>query len=253
MDPVGAGLPHVVNFLSKKASEGRAYRSVNNFRSAISAGHSQLDGKPIGMHPVVCKLLKGIRVTIPPKPKYSSLWDVSKVLDLFNKWPHNDKLTRKQLSSKLAMLLCLSACRRSSDAKALDLAGRVFTPQGVSFNITSRTKTMSRCVDYHAFPNNPKLCVVQCLKAYEECTRSFRTADVAQLLIALQKPHKPVTAATIARWLKDVMREAGIDTQRFGAHSIRGSMASKTFMLGSTVQDIMHSADWSSESTFKQF
>ena len=35
----------MVNFLASLAASGLAYRSVNNFRSAISAGHIQVDGK----------------------------------------------------------------------------------------------------------------------------------------------------------------------------------------------------------------
>ena len=33
-----------------------------------------------------------------------------------------------------------------------------------------------------------------------------------QLLIGCQKPHKPVSTNTIARWIKNAMAKAGIDT-----------------------------------------
>ncbi|XP_078514273.1 uncharacterized protein LOC144773243 [Lissotriton helveticus] len=65
---------------ANSASSGSAYRTVNSFRSAISAGHDFVDGKPIGEHPMVSKLLRGIRLLKPPCPKYVALWDVSIVL-----------------------------------------------------------------------------------------------------------------------------------------------------------------------------
>lgn len=47
-DPMGSGIHMIVNFLSEMASSGLAYRTVNNFRSAISVGHSHVGGKPVG-------------------------------------------------------------------------------------------------------------------------------------------------------------------------------------------------------------
>lgn len=49
------------------------------------------------------------------------------------------------------------------------------------------------------------------------------------------------------------MAEAGIDVSKFGAHSVRGAMASKSFSMGVSLSDIMNAADWSTENTFKIF
>ena len=56
----------VLNFVSRMASTGRAYRSVNNFRSAISARHALVDGRPMDSHLLICKLLNGVRLSNPP-------------------------------------------------------------------------------------------------------------------------------------------------------------------------------------------
>lgn len=140
-----------------------------------------------------------------------------------------------------------------SDVRALDLAGRVFTPSGVSFTISRWTKTNSRCIFYPAFPHHSKLCVVQCLKCYEDSTREFRNDVSGQLLISLQKPLRPVTAATLSRWVTWLLQLAGIDTAAFGAHSLRGAIPSKAFASGSHLEDIMAAADWSSDTTLKTF
>lgn len=153
----------LINFLSELAASGLEYRTVNNFRSAISAEHFPIEGKPVDEHPLVCKLMKGIRMSNPPRPKYTTIWGVNVVLKFFEQWPANRYLSRKQLFAKLTMLLCLISCKRVSDVQALDLAGRVFSPEGVSFTITCRTKSIFRLVTYSSLPDNSQLYVVQCL------------------------------------------------------------------------------------------
>lgn len=123
----------------------------------------------------------------------------------------------------------------------------------MSFHVSRRTKTNSRLISYPAFDTHPKLCVVRCLKAYEVMTSEYRPHGVNQLLISLRKPFKALSSPTIARWIRWVMREAGIDVSHFGAHSVRGAMASKAFSLGARLEDIMNAADWSSDSMFKLF
>lgn len=188
LDPVGADVVHILNFLASLASEGLAYRTINTFRSPISAGHSVVADHPVGDHPLVKKLLRGIQLSFPPEPRYSVLWDVNKVLCLLADWPTNKYLSRKQLSSKLAMLLCLVSCRRVSDVRALDISGRSFTPDGVTFQVSRRTKTQSRVISYPSFPDCPQLCVVRCIRAYKTMTEEVRPHGKRQLLIALRKP-----------------------------------------------------------------
>lgn len=209
-----------------------------------------VDSSPVGEHPLVCRLLRGIRLSLPPEPRYSQLWDVNRVLNLFQSWQPNRFLSRKELSAKLAMLLCLVSYRRVSDVRALDVTGRIFSPTGVTFTIRRCTKCGTSSISYPAFPDSPKLCVVACLKAYEEMTEEFRPPGERQLLIALNKPHKAVSSPTIACLVRWIMQEAGIDLRAFGAHSTRGAMASKAFTLGARLEDILNAADWSSDSTF---
>lgn len=219
---MAADVTHAINLLASLAEEGLAYRTINTFRSAISAGHSAVDGTPVGEHPFVCRLMWGIRLSLPPEPRYSALWDVNQVLNYFLSWQPNRFLSRKELSAKLAMLLCLVSCRRVLDVRALDISGRICSPSGVTFTIQQRTKCETKVISYPAFPDCPKLCVVSCLKAYEEMSEDLRPTGEQQLLIALSKPHRAVSSPTIARWVRWVMQEARINLRVFGAHSTRG-------------------------------
>ena len=65
IDPVSADLNCVLEFLSNLFSEGLEYRTINGYRSAISAYHEKAEGIPIGQYPKVCHSQR------PPQPKYT--------------------------------------------------------------------------------------------------------------------------------------------------------------------------------------
>ena len=48
----------------------------------------------------------------------------------------------------------------------------------------------------------------------------------SKLVISYQMSHKHVSKDTQARWLRDVLSKAGVDTQQFGAHSTRVASSS---------------------------
>ena len=53
-----------------------------------------------------------------------------------------------------------------------------------------------------------------------------RVASSAHLFLSTKRPHHPVTSATIARWIKQGMSKAGVDTSLFGAHFTRAASTS---------------------------
>ena len=89
----------------------------------------------------------------------------------------NDHLMLKDLSQKLG-LLALTAIERVSEVIAHDLRYRHYSCDGATFHLPELTKK-SRVgstfkSSFHAsFPNNPKLCVVECLNEYERQTIGF--------------------------------------------------------------------------------
>ena len=71
--------------------------------------------------------------------------------------------------------------------------------------------------------------------------------------MAIKKPHNPVASCTIASWLKETLRLAGLDESIFSGHSVRGASMSAAAGAGVTMTDIMQAADWSTESVFRRF
>ena len=79
-------------------------------------------------------------------------------------------------------------------------------------------------------------------------------ADVPALLFLLHiKPHNPVKSQRKAHWIKDTLKKAGVDTNTFKAHSVREASTSTAVGKGLHIADVLKTADWSSESTFRQF
>ena len=72
IDPLSGDVTSVVNFLADLFHQGYQHRSLCSYRSAISSVHEPVDGQPIGSHPMVSRLLKGVFHERPPQPRYST-------------------------------------------------------------------------------------------------------------------------------------------------------------------------------------
>ena len=104
-DPTSGPLEDVINFLAELFREGYQYRSLNSYRSAISAVHARIDGHTVGQHPLVVRMLKGAFNERPPVARYSAFWDVGVVLRYLKSLGNNESLSLRSLTLKTAMLL----------------------------------------------------------------------------------------------------------------------------------------------------
>ena len=259
-DPFPRSVGPIIEFLTMKFKEGMQYSTMNSYRSALSATLPPIEGHPVGQHPLVCRLLQGMFNQRPPAPRYQSVWNVGVVIRHIQSQSQLTDLPLKEVSKRLVVLLALSNASRSSDLHALDLRFRQFTPEGVTFRIPGLTKTRRSGPPKEAFfakfADDEALCPVKTLKVYEERTTMLRAVDPtepAPLLISFRKPHKPVSSASIARWMKELLKEAGVDTEVFKAHSTRAASTSTAKAQGVSMADIMNMAGWSRQSTFERF
>ena len=247
IDPLSCGVQPFLDFLSDLFREGLKYRTINLIRSAVSMTHNPIESTQIGQHPLVSRLMRGVHNSRPPAPQYSATWDVSIVLRWIKKLGKNEDLSLKDLSGKLALLMALVSANRTSELQALDLRFRVYTPGGVRFKLASLTKKRKAGAPvrerfYASFTKDNCLCVVQCLKEYEEVTKSHRQIrpDVpAPLFLSYIQPYRPVSSQRIAHWIKDFLKRAGVDTSTFKAHSVRGASASAAASGGLHISDVL--------------
>jgi len=161
------------------------------------------------------------------------------------------------LTFKLVMLFSLTRPSCSADLAALQLVRCRYKPEGVVFLPAALAKQSSqgstlREFFFPSFPSNTNLCPVETLRQYEAATATLR-GDSCKLFVTIKKPHKPVASCTIARWLKEMLKLAGIDVSIFSGHSVGGASTSAAAGAGATMNDIMQAADWSTESVFRRF
>jgi predicted transcriptional regulator len=71
-----------------------------------------------------------------------------------------------------------------------------------------------------------------------------------QLLVSYIKPHGPISRDTLARWTLRILKEAGVDTSSYAAHSTGGAMVSKARLLGISVRSILAHAGWKTQRAF---
>ena len=133
-DPFSGPVSAIANFLASLYQD-----SVNAYRTAISSVHEKVDGVPVGQHPVITRLIKGVFNERPPVPRYSNTWDVQKVLSHLESLGQSESLSLKALSLKMVFLLAITRPSRSADLSQLDISrmrsgrnGITFLPVGLS-------------------------------------------------------------------------------------------------------------------------
>ena len=169
IDPLQATVGQIAAFLTTQFHRGLEYSTVNAYRSAISAFHPNIEGCPVGQHPRIKQLLKGVFNRKPPAPRYSMTWNVDDVLRYIKHMGPNKTLDMKQLSLKLAMLMALTSVSRGSELAKLNPQLMNDAGDHITFQIAGLTKTKRQnkphlSFNFHSYSNDETLDVVQCLR-----------------------------------------------------------------------------------------
>ena len=259
VNPFSCPVELVVNFLAEQ-QRFVLFGTLAGYRSAISHFHVKVDGVPVGKHPLVVEVMKGSFRDNPPVPRYTHTWDINIVLTYLQEMGPNAGLSQKELTLKLAMLLALVCRARGHELHAIN-------PQAISWfedkavcHILGMTKTKTQSKPHKSFEimrykvsNN--IDPVQCLQSYLHLTASQRESgeQKSHLFLSFASPHHAIKTCTIARWLKIVMADAGVDLSKFKAHSTRAAAVSKVPLSGLSVMEIAKLGDWSNATTFYKF
>ena len=60
VDPFSGGIQPFLDFVGDLFAEGLQYRTINTIRSAVSMTHDPIENLPVGQHPLVKRLMRGI-------------------------------------------------------------------------------------------------------------------------------------------------------------------------------------------------
>lgn len=211
----------------------------------------------MGSNPLVKRLLTGAFNLRPPTPRYSQTWDVTIVLNHIRSLGPDIDLSTKNLTMKLVTLIALISGQRCQTIALINLDYANVTATGVTFVIDKLTKTSKVCkphvdVSFTSYPHDALLCVINVLRTYLQRTKPVRGTE-RRLFLSYVQPYKAVGSETIGRWIKGTLKAAGINTDKFTAHSTRSAACSTAFKYGVSLDTIMKTAGWSKCSTFAKY
>ena len=196
---------YVLDFLTLLYQQGLTYSAINTAQSALSSYITLENGTCVGKHPLVSRLMKGIFQEKLPRPKYTEIWDVSIVLSYLQSLSPVDKLSLKELTLKLLVLILLVSGQWGQTVHLLSIDHMVSVNNCYTFQIVdhlkqSRPSVKNPLVELRPFKDET-LCAVTTLKEYLTRTQSLRGSE-SQLFISYNRPFKRVSSRdTISRWL----------------------------------------------------
>lgn len=220
---------------------------------------------PVGQHPYIIRLLKGVFNSRPPRVKLLPEWNLDKILEMLKKKPFEPmkKAELKFITWKTVFLIAITTFRRCSDIQALRLGdgnisvhsrGVYFIREGLSKQ--DRPGHFGAKIFVPAFDAEKLLDPKRALTYYLKSTDNFRgeNRQDSKLFLAISNPHKPISSQTISSWIVSTIQMAYNDKKKsVKAHSTRAIGPSWALYKGASMKNIMEAADWSRESTFTKF
>ena len=263
-NPEVPNINNIAQFITHKFKAGTSYSQLNTYRSALSAFLPKIDGSTVGTHPIVGKVLRACYIKRPPRPKYSTTWSVDTVLKVWDK--PNDQLSIFELSIKTFTLLSIATMGRGAEIRELssdnykierdDQSDKIVYIELLRLKLPKQQRSGPLLpVRITALEPDEEinLCPARTCIDYINKTIGRRPEEVKTLFITSTKPYKAIAAKTATRWILYSMREGGIDTSTFKAHSICGAAASTKAGKGISCQELVAGGRWSNTSTLKKY
>ena len=200
--------------------------------------------------------MKGIFRLRPSLPRYTCTYDATVVLRYLRNMAPPQEISLKDMSLKLAMLLCLLTGHRDQVLPSLDVTSMHLKEGECVFFIKDMMKTTRpghhiAPTELKCYPEDESICPVKQISHYLWMTRHIRAVYV-KLFISYSAPHKPVTTSTLSRWCREVLQRSGI-SKEFTSHSTRSLATSKAFQQGRSLSEINKAAGWTSSSVFAKY
>ena len=141
--------------------------------------------------------------------------------------------------------MALTSASWASAMHCLDLRFMVMSDDAYIFTFHKLRKSWRKGkappkLYFYKYPKDQELCVVSALNEYLKRTETWRTnGDKFQLLLSYIKPHVKVHSSTVSRWIKEILKETGVDVDVFKGHSTRSASTSKGCLSGISVDDTL--------------
>ena len=233
-------------------NNGLSTSGVGTAKSAIHTILGAAKGKKIDTSYFESLMMKGFFNTRPSLPRYATTWDVNILLAFLRDMPSNALLSLKQLNVKVASLFVVLLGQRVQTITSLAIDCMRVSQVGLKITVDKPLKT-SRAGNHLPKTILPRwhdqsLCPVSLFDFYIKKTALLRGQE-KQFLITSVPPHHKASRDSVARWIRDGIQAAGIDTEYYKAHSTRGASVSKASNF-IPLNLVLEAAGWSNAQTF---
>ncbi len=256
VDPLGPTINYVLQYMLQGYKQGLSYSTLGTMRSALST-IIFVDNKPIGQHYLISTFMKAVFQERPALPK-TITWEVNDVFTYLKTLEPLSTLSLEQVTKKTLMLMAILSGQRGQTLHALRREQLRSSGADKKFLIDKPLKTskpgrhFSELI-FKRFVDDPDICIVSCIEEYINRTDRFRkNPSNSQFFLTYGKPHGEASRASISRWLKDVMRDAGLDVDVFESHSTRSASTSAARSL-TNLDTVLKAGGWSCANTFTKF
>ena len=236
----------MLDFLTLYYEKGHAYKTIVGYVTMVKK-YAVFNSKE---QAILKRFMRGVYNLRPPKPKYVATWDVGILLRHLQKMPLNTPIN---ISQKVASLLMILAGTRVNTLFHLKITNMFLTDDECTFIFDevlkhSRPNFDASPIIFRAFPQEPDSCPVIAIMIF--LNYRLEISSALGLFIRTTHPFGSAAPATIARWIKDCLGDAGIDTGRFTAHSCRSASTSAAEFSGIGIDTIRKAAGWATAGTF---
>jgi len=264
-DPFSCDIATPINFMQFMKDEvfdpikPLAKRGYSNMRVVVSALSTVLsyDSKSFGSHHMMNQFMKGLLHERPIKHRYKTQWDMNEVLNTLKQhpWGPAHRMSLDLLAKKTMLLYLLATANRNHVLTELRISNDRFNHRGylIEFKILDQEQKRvgpEPVVSIRQYAANRFICPVWYITAYIERTKNLRGAE-QKLFISSRKPHKAISTDTARRWVREALKQCGVDINRFGPGSTRGASASAGSAQGASLKEILCAGGWRNASTFQ--
>ena len=248
-------MKYLLEFFTFLYEKNASYSSINTAKSALLTIVSVNGSKQWNNESDILRFFKGIFNLKPPKPRYTTTWDVDILLRFLKSFMPLKDLPLKELTLKAVALTALVSGSRAQTIHEMKVSLCTKSDNKMCFMFdttlkTSKTSKKASVLVVHKF-HDESLCVFLTLKEYITRTQHIRNSD--HFWLSWKKPHNQIGRQTVSRWLKQCLMLCGIDKDQFTEHSTRMASTSKAHAMGVGLSTILDTAGWNSENNFVKF
>ncbi|CAG8747805.1 1274_t:CDS:2, partial [Cetraspora pellucida] len=195
-----------LNIKKCQIEASRAYNTIAGYRLVISEVYDWMNNTPIGSHPIIVKVMRGVYNKNLPLPTDDEIVNLVPAFDKVQFFGNNNAIDILSLLRKVSFLLSITIASRTSNLIRINASFMVLTAHEAMFSIRSLKKHKISL----AHGSNKLALKKIYVRHYSELPE----------ISPLDTSSKLPAPDTVARWIKDMLYEASPDLKAKDARSL---------------------------------